>query len=242
MAIETQDDILSSGEVTYTSRLGLPRVPRNNTRALAALNALSRLIDDKAVNRTGDTLTGNFVIIGNVSASGETSLTSALIDNAYISSGEIDYLVATEIAANSGEYTDLVTTNLTATNATVDSITARVINSDQIAKEEQTDILDLSTVRTANLSYDFSPYKVSYDLRASGEEGIIASGTVFRGGTSSYFVTSGEVDAWAGTGFARYIGDNYYRVVFASDTSVSVYIDRAITSGVPISMRIIAEK
>ena len=53
-----EDDITASNEVSYTDRLGLPKIPRANNQALAAINAITRILEEKVYNRDGDTASG----------------------------------------------------------------------------------------------------------------------------------------------------------------------------------------
>lgn len=105
-----EDDITASNEVSYTDRLGLPKIPRANNQALAAINAITRILEEKVYNRDGDT------------ASGEHNFEQLSADILTAISGDITSLTARTITAESASAPVITATSqLAAANANIDN-------------------------------------------------------------------------------------------------------------------------
>ena len=137
-----QDDIPSNSALTYTDRLGLPLIPRGSTEALAAINAISRTLDLVTVNRTGDTLEGDFTF-GNITSTKlvtgtveTTTVYTKLVDasrmvvNSVVASdiectsAVVNAATISELTSTSGSIVNLSTTEVLATNIGTDTLSA----------------------------------------------------------------------------------------------------------------------
>ncbi len=107
MVIIPADDIPASSEVTGTVRLGLPKIPRANTQALAAINAITRILDELVLLNTGGVTTGLFTM-----------------EELEVDLGTITNLVATLATFQAADITHITATSATLVSGTVDELTA----------------------------------------------------------------------------------------------------------------------
>ena len=61
-----EDNIPASGEISYSPRLGLPKIPRSNNQALAAINAITRILDTVVLTKVGGVASGEYTFEGPV--------------------------------------------------------------------------------------------------------------------------------------------------------------------------------
>jgi hypothetical protein len=167
-----EDDVPASGEISGSSRLGLPKIPRANNQALAAINAITRILDGKVIDRDGDTLEGAFEFTGEVTLNELVTevarvvsfvATSANIGAVILNEAEITKAVVANLVATSLEATTLTATtgtidDLTSSSSNIDALTARTIkgySSDielMTSKLIETDSMSSSTASIKDLT------------------------------------------------------------------------------------------
>lgn len=161
-----EDDIPASGEISISSRLGLPKIPRANNQALSAINAITRILDAAILNRTGDVSAGEFSFTGKVSVA-ELEATAANIVTAVINSANvgvlsvdnarISSLVSGILSAENGTISALSSDSslikkLTATIATVSTLDCQTIQARTLeASKINTDELESKDIKTESI-------------------------------------------------------------------------------------------
>ena len=138
-----EDNIPASGEISYSPRLGLPKIPRSNNQALAAINAITRILDTVVLTKVGGVASGEYTFEGPVNLLDATivslSSLSQYSDYSNIISlvsalGKIDDLTADILAVGSGEIT-----NLNSTSISADELVATLLSSN---------LADITTLNT----------------------------------------------------------------------------------------------
>jgi hypothetical protein len=126
MIIIPADDIPATSEITGSERLGLPKIPRSNTQALAAINSITRILDDKVLANTGGVASGEYDFETIRSLQG--SIDNLVATLATIETATVTTITAASATVASGEITELNAPSSNLTDSNIDTATIQTLN------------------------------------------------------------------------------------------------------------------
>jgi hypothetical protein len=201
-----QDDIPASNEITYGDRLGLAKIPRASTKALAAINYNTRKLEGAVLKQHGDVASGEYTFRDQVTFEGGVAQEQATIQDATIIRADV-------VEQSVGEQTveEETVGNLTVTEkAVIQEIDAETGEIEDLTvgryhRKMDKRFVTVPSGELVEISMDFSPEVVEYKAvhGPTSKPKATSIGEVDIYGHSSFLVPSGDVDEFIGIGFPQ---------------------------------------